>query len=249
MVWTKKQIKQHKEAAALLEEIKNEAFEYIKTHERCTEREVQNLIAEAYKEHNLKSALNKPIVAFGEGGAFPHYDASEQKKERHIKRGDVVEIDVWARLNEPRAPFADITWVGYRGTKIPKKVTRVFLNVVTARDASVSCLKEKLKNKAMPTGYEVDQAAMQVLIDAGFRYRKEILHTTGHSIGTTSPHGRFGGVSSKNKQPLKRNVGYTIEPGIYIKNAFGIRSEIDFYITRDYTLDITTPVQKELLLL
>jgi Xaa-Pro aminopeptidase len=42
-------------------------------------------------------------------------------------------------------------------------------------------------------------------------------------------------------------VGYTIEPGIYLKNKFGVRSEIDFYINEKNRVVITTKVQREIL--
>ena len=41
-------------------------------------------------------------------------------------------------------------------------------------------------------------------------------------------------------------MGYTIEPGIYFENDFGVRSEIDFYISRGKVV-VSGAVQKELL--
>jgi len=247
-MWTRRQTRQHREAGILLGKIKDGAFEYVRTHPRCSELDVQKFILEQYKKHNLKTALGRPIVAFGPSVAFPHYNPA-RARPRKLRKGYVVEIDVWARLNEPRAPYADITWVGYVGKRIPKNIKKVFDIVLEARSASLSLLRNHLRKKKLPTGYEVDHAAMQVLLLHGYKYRKEILHTTGHSLGTASPHGVYGAISSKNKELLKKNLGYTIEPGIYLKGKFGIRSEINFYITSSYKLEITSKVQKSLLLI
>ncbi|MEK6887140.1 MAG: M24 family metallopeptidase, partial [Nanoarchaeota archaeon] len=56
-------------------------------------------------------------------------------------------------------------------------------------------------------------------------------------------------VNRKNKTPLKINMLYTIEPGIYFKNKYGIRSEIDFYINNKRKVIITTKVQKKLIII
>ena len=73
------------------------------------------------------------------------------------------------------------------------------------------------------------------------------MHNTGHSLGMSKAHGRNGRLGHKYNKDLIRNMGYTIEPGIYFKNKFGIRSEIDFYISSNMKLVITTDVQKNIL--
>jgi len=242
-MWNKEQIFQHKQAVRILEHILTDAFLYIKNYKNCTELNVQNFILEEYKKNKLKTALGKPIVAFGASSAFPHYDPS-QGTPRTVKNGDVIKIDVWARLNKPHAPYGDITWMGYKGRRAPKTISNIFESVLKARDASVKELRNKLRNKKIPTGKEVDAVAMDVLLKSGGEFRKQILHTTGHSIGTTSPHGVYGAVSSRNKNKLKKNLGYTIEPGLYYKNRYGFRSEINCYITSEYKLIITTKPQR-----
>ena len=39
-----------------------------------------------------------------------------------IEDGDLIMIDIWARLNTEGAPFADITWMAYNGKEIPKEI-------------------------------------------------------------------------------------------------------------------------------
>ena len=80
----------------------------------------------------------------------------------------------------------------------------------------------------MPIGKEIDEIGCNLLIKRG--YRKNILHRTGHSIGFHSPHGKHGHLSLKNEEPILINMGYTIEPGVYLKGEFGVRSEINLFI-------------------
>jgi len=61
-----------------------------------------------------------------------------------------------------------------------------------------------------------------------------------------SPHGKYFRLSAKSNKYFRFNIPFTIEPGIYWKNKFGIRSEIDCYITEDYKLKIATTVQRKM---
>lgn len=43
------------------------------------------------------------------------------------------------------------------------------------------------------------------------------------------------------------DLGYTIEPGLYFENGFGVRDEIDFYINDNFELVITTNLRNNLI--
>lgn len=63
----------------------------------------------------------------------------------------------------------------------------------------------------------------------------------------SSPHGNKNRLKPNSHLSLHKNVAYTIEPGIYLKEKFGIRSEIDFYITDKFKLVLTTDLQKKII--
>ena len=240
--WAPETISLHKQAADLLAQVKDESFALIHDSPGIGELAVQGFIEKRFQDLGLVSSLGPPIVGFGAGSAIPHYFPTRSSNCR-LEPGTVVLIDIWARLNKPRAPFADITWVGYCGS-IPDKVQKVADTVFSARDAALAKVRARRAEGVMPTGAEVDLAARAVVVQAG--YENNILHRTGHSIGFHSPHGLFKNVNTSNPDPLVPELGYTIEPGIYLPGEFGIRSEIDFYIAKDRQLVVTTPVQKEL---
>jgi Xaa-Pro aminopeptidase len=132
--------------------------------------------------------------------------------------------------------------MGYYG-KVPKKVQKIFDIVLEARDKSLAYVKREVKKGSMPIGSEANRIAKDVIDSYG--YLKEFKHSTGHSLGNYSAHGNRGGLRPSNKRKLLR-MGYTIEPGIYFENDFGVRSEIDFYISRGKVV-VSGAVQKELL--
>ena len=58
-------------------------------------------------------------------------------------------------------------------------------------------------------------------------FEKYFIHSTGHGIGLDIHEKPY--ISPKSKQTLKPGMVFTIEPGIYIKNKFGVRIEDTMY--------------------
>ncbi len=241
MKWTEEQIKEHIKVAKVLEKTAKEAFDYIKHGGDAYEYDVAQFILKQFKKYKIKTD-RPPIVAFRQNTSFVHYYPSQYS--RKIKAESLIMIDLWGRLNKKGAPFADITVMGYYGKKIPAEVIKVFNVVKQARDKAVSYLKKSLKKGKMPTGFEVDKVARDYIKKEG--YGDNFLHGLGHSLGFTAPHGTGVRLNRKNKKLFSKMVGYTIEPGIYLKNKFGARSEIDFYVDERNRVVITTKVQREI---
>jgi len=247
MPWNNHQLQSHIKSAKLLDEIKTQSFNFIKKNPAISESKVQEFIMGKFKEKNLRLAEHSPIVAFGENTSFVHYFPKSSTKTYNLKPNTCILIDLWSRLNTHEAPFADITWMGFYGQKIPTEFQEIFDIVISARDACLKYLKIQLKKKAMPTGAELDAVARTIISKAG--YEKNFPHSTGHSLGFISPHGKVAGISCKNNAPLEKNLGYTIEPGIYLDGKFGARSEINFYINSQNKIIITTKMQNRLVII
>ncbi len=242
MPWNKEKINNHIKAARLLINIKDRALQFIKRNPGVTEYEVQAFILKQYKLNGLVTNWNNCIVAFRQNTSYVHYYPSQYCLK--LKPESLIMIDMWARLNKKSAPFADITWMAYSGKKIPKQILTSFNLVTQARNEAINFLKTNLAIGKIPTGRAVDMAARNIIAKAGFG--GNFLHTTGHSLGLNHPHGRNGRIGAKYNKPLKKNIGYTIEPAVYFKNEFGIRSEIDFYINNKMKLVITTKIQRSI---
>jgi Xaa-Pro aminopeptidase len=239
MAWSSEDISTHVNCCNALNDIKDEAFSFISRNRDVTEYDVKLFILNKFKEHDLNTNSG-PIVAFNSSASDMHY--MPKKKSKKLEENTLIMIDLWARFSGGRQPYSDITWMAYTG-KLSKEQLDVCNLVFNARDVCVRYLQRKLTSGVIPTGRELDIVTRRVIADKG--YAKAFKHTTGHSIGYNSPHGIYAPLKKTNCNPLKVNMGYTIEPGIYLK-SFGARSEIDFYITSDKKLVITTKVQKEL---
>jgi len=240
-MWNKKQIKSHKVSAEILKKVNNSAFNLIKARKSINEKDVIDFILKEFKKYKLKIDDYPPIVAFGKNTDAPHYFA--KGKGRKLTKSSVILIDIWARQKQKGSPFADITWMAYYGNEIPKQLDEIHKINTKARDLALDFIKLNLKKGRIPSGKDIDYVVRSYISEKGFG--KCFKHGTGHPLGFYSAHGRDGNIRKANKKPLLINMGYTIEPGIYIKGKFGVRNELDFYIDKNLNLIITTPVQKD----
>jgi Xaa-Pro dipeptidase len=117
--------------------------------------------------------------------------------------------------------------------------------VRTARDAAVSFVSTRVESGDFPCGWEVDEVCRRVIRDAG--YGDRFLHRTGHSIGE-EVHGNGANIDNLETRDGRRllpRTCFSIEPGIYLAGAFGIRSELDVYLADREALIFGQPVQTE----
>lgn len=229
---TKKGYELQKKACNLALKIKDEAFLKIKTdvekHGESDEYQIQSFIAKRFHEEGMVFD-EPPIVAIGLNASNPHY-APTKEKHSSISKGDLVLIDMWAKMDDPESGWADITWMGYVGNKVPANYEQRFAIVKKARDAVIAFLKKSLLTRKV-AGYEADDQARKVIEEAG--YGEYFVHRTGHSIANgDSPHGpgaNLDDYETKDERLLIDGTSFSDEPGIYAPD-FGVRSETDLHI-------------------
>jgi Xaa-Pro dipeptidase len=229
--WTKEQLDGHLEAGVRVDRVRREAFERIgaklRAPERVTEWEIQQFIATRFKEEGLFTD-HGPDVAVNANASNPHYDP-KQNACSEIKKGDVVLIDMWAKLNQADAVYYDITWMGFCGAQAPDAMERVFRVVTAARDSAIRCAQDAVTSKRELCGYEVDDAARAVIREQGFG--EYFFHRTGHSIGP-DVHGtgaNMDNLETHDERKVIPGTCFSVEPGVYLPE-FGVRSEVNVYV-------------------
>jgi Xaa-Pro aminopeptidase len=244
--WTEEQRQSHFEAVRLVDFVKDEGFRFIGDQLRrgnsITEYDAQQFMWELFEKHHL-IADHPMIVAVNANASNPHY-TPEKSHHSPIRKGDLVLIDIWAKLKKPGAIYGDITWMGYAGSEIPEKMQTIFEIVKGAQRAAFQLISNNYY-KGKPTyGWQADEAARQHI--AGYGYGDYYLHRTGHNIGQ-QVHGNgahLDNLETRDQRKLIEGTGFSIEPGIYLPE-FGIRSEIDVYIGPDGPV-ITSPEQTQI---
>ena len=156
-------------------------------------------------------------------------------------------IDAATKLNKPEAVATDQTWTGYVGESVPEEYSRIFNIVREARDAAIDFVRKNIQAGKSIRGAEVDDVSRGVITRAGFG--EQFTHRTGHSIGEET-HGNGVNIDdfeTRDSRPIVPGVCFSIEPGIYLEGKFGVRSEINVYVS-DKDIEVTgQPIQTEII--
>ena len=191
--------------------------EYIENNDNISEYDVAEQLEKEFKRFGAKSLSFKSIVAKDKNSALAHY--SKCSKDEIIKDGSLVLIDCGSYYEQGLA--TDITRVFVKGkpSELQKRVYTTVLKMFL-----------HAYNSNLNVGYDIDALARQIysqnLID-GFVFNHGLGHGIGISVHEYPPN------LSKNeiaKVEIKDNMCFTIEPGLYNENHFGVRLENSCYM-------------------
>jgi Xaa-Pro aminopeptidase len=165
------------------------------------------------------------IVASGERSAFPHGTASEAK----LPRRGFVTLDFGVILN---GYCSDMTRTVHLG-RATEREREAYDAVLAAQESAVAAVAAGMK------AGDVDEAARSVLREA--KLADYFTHSTGHGVGLEiheSPR-----IAMAQQTLLTKGMVITIEPGIYIPSAFGLRIE-DTVVVERRGCRVLTPATK-----
>jgi Xaa-Pro aminopeptidase len=208
-----------------------------------TEFDIVEWLAEAMRREGLIWE-HRPNVSAQENSANPHYEPPSSGS-RTIRNGDFLLIDIWGKLAQPSAIYYDVTWTGVIGREPTEREQLVFSTVRAARDAAIAAIQTAFAANKPIAGFEADDAARAVIRHACFG--EKFIHRTGHNIGTDL-HGAGAHLDNLETHDTRRilaNTCFSIEPGIYLPDDFGVRSEVNM-ITRPGSATVTGRIQTEL---
>lgn len=239
-VWDDDQARMHFAAEKVTVEAFKVAYQFIadeiRTKGESSEVAVQSRIMKHFADSGC-TTYSPPIVGVGPHGGDPHYEPNPAA-DTPIRKGDFVLVDLWCKLDQPRAVYSDLTRTVFVGETVPEKYTKIFNIVAAARDAAIACVKDAFASNTPIVGATVDNACRDVIVKAG--YGDYYTHRTGHNIGQ-EVHGNgahIDGLETREDRTLIRRTCFSIEPGIYLPE-FGVRSEINVYIDASGTVHVT----------
>lgn len=190
---------------------------YIENNDNISEYDIAEQLEKEFKRFGAKSLSFKSIVAKDKNSALAHY--SKCSKDEVLEDGSLVLIDCGAYYEQGLA--TDITRVFVKGepSELQKRVyttvLKMFLNAY---------------NSNFKTGYEIDALARDIYSKnelEGFEFNHGLGHGIGINVHEYPPN------LSKNdmaKVEIKDNMCFTIEPGLYNENHFGVRLENSCYM-------------------
>jgi Xaa-Pro dipeptidase len=236
-VWDDDQWAMHLEACKHTDSAYDVAWKFIadqvRQHGETTEMAVSDVIM-AHFARNQLTTYHPPIIGVNAHSGDPHYETGTAP----IRQGDFVLVDLWAKVDRPRAVYSDLTRVGFVGESVPEKYESIFQIVAAARDAAIQLVRDRFAAGQPLQGYEVDDACRAVIEKAG--YGPQFVHRTGHSIGQ-EVHGNGANMDNLETHETRRVLPgccFSVEPGIY-QEEFGVRSEVDVFIDRRNQVHVT----------
>lgn len=191
------------------------AYEIIlESKEEISENKIEEIMDEFKKENrnHLTNSFRTTVGVDSNSGDL-HHENSDQK----MSNNSMVLIDTGSHY---LFGTTDIT------RTISRAVTGDIKRIYTLVLKSVIAAKLVGKN---PTGRDIDKAAREVLKKQNIFYAS----ATGHGIGTgMNVHEKYPMVGFLESKIMKNNV-FSIEPGYYDSNKFGIRIEDNVFLGKN----------------
>ncbi len=172
----------------------------------------------------------EPIVAINENAAKPHATFTDKK----LKKGDLLLLD--AGIKHKRYCSDRTRTISISKTismdKIQKfkdkKKQKIYDTVLKAQEKAIKAIEVGKKIS------ELDKIARGVIEEAG--YGKYFVHSLGHGVGLDIHEWPY--VNSRNEMKIAEGMVFTVEPGIYIPNEFGVRIEDMAFVNLDGSVEI-----------
>ena len=221
IIKTKDEVQKLQKAAAIADRIFESLTKELQTNRIMfkTEKDIAEFIDQHAKKWGDGPSF-ETIVASGKNAALPHYVPQNVP----IQRGFCV-LDFGVKYKNYISDISRTIFFGIPEKEEIAKYTKV-------RSANERAIKELKIGKKLK---DIDKLSRKE-----FNYP----HSLGHGIGVEvheAPN-----VSPKSKDIIKENMCFTIEPGMYVPEKFGIRIEDDMWMTKNNPVQLTKST-KELL--
>ncbi len=190
-----------------------------------SERKLFNSAENIFKNYGELELSFAPIVALDENTAKPHAFRSSKV----LQKDALLLLDAGIKYkrycsDRTRTVGVSESMVFDKYAKFKnRKKQRIYDTVLRAQEASFK--KARVGIRAS----EIDKAGREVIEKAG--YGKYFIHSTGHGVGLDIHELPI--IGARSKDIIEENMVFTIEPGIYLPNEFGVRIEDTVIAKRD----------------
>ena len=163
-------------------------------------------------------ALSFPVIsAFGKNSALPHAIPGD----RTLHANEPVLFDWGAKLN---GYCSDMTRTVTMG-KPNKQFNKIFTIVYDAQQKAIEAIRPGVSSKS------IDDIARNHIADKGFK--DFFSHGLGHGVGLAVHEPPSISPLVEKNISIKKNMVFTVEPGIYLPDWGGIRLENMVLVTRN----------------
>ncbi len=226
MIKTKEEIEKLKYASSLTDK----GFEYICKNIKpgMTEIQIAKMLDEYMFSLGASGVAFDTIVGSGVNSSQIHSIPTERK----IQEEDIILMDFGYIVNGYCSDMSRTIFVG----KITDKQKEMYDLVYKTQMNAIENIKVGM------TAKEADLLGRKFILDKGLDYN----HALGHGIGQVVHEELV--LSPKRDTILEKNMVFTIEPGIYLENEFGIRIE-DVVLLKDDGVETLSNATKKVVVI
>ena len=189
-----------------------------------TERAVQGLfLTEMARREEVDRASFAPIVATGRNAWEIHHLPDNTV----IQNNNLLLLDLGVIYQGYASDMTRTIALGHP----TEHMREVYATITQAQEAAIASMRPGASTHA------VDAAAREVITQAG--HGKGFTHGLGHSIGLETHDPGLNLSPFTNDETLVPGMAFTVEPGTYFKDGFGVRTEDVLIVTKDSPLNIT----------
>lgn len=186
-----------------------------------TEEEVVGLIEYEIKKFGVEKMSFPTMVLFGDHAASPHGNPGSRK----LQPNEWVLFDLGVVY---KGYTSDMTRTVIYG-KADDETKEIYNLVKEAQEKAQAFVKPGVR------AGEIDRTARLHIEEAG--YCEYFSHRLGHGLGK-SVH-EYPNIAPGVELEIKENMCFSIEPGVYIEDHYGVRVEDCVYVTRSGALPLT----------
>lgn len=214
------------------QDITDKTFSYLLSYieKGRTEKDIA-LAAELFMRKNGSEGIAFDIISVsGKNSSLPHGEPTDKR----LEKGDFLTIDMGSVFLGYCSDMTRTVAIG----SFDEEQELVYNTVLLAQISALNAIKEGV------TGSFVDKIARDIITNAGFG--DAFGHGLGHGVGVEiheTPR-----LAPSYDFDIKARMVVTVEPGIYIKDSFGVRIEDLIVVTKDGCENLTKS-SKELIVL
>lgn len=219
---TEAEINHYKEAFKKTDLALLETRKFIEETENISEYDIKLELEKNFKKYGAICQSFNSIIAKDANSSLAHY--SKSSKDEILKNGSLVLIDCGAFYEGGLA--TDITRVFVKGT--PTELQRTVYTTV------LKAFLKAFNTKNCACGLKIDKVAREFLENnspEGFVFNHGLGHGIGVSVHEAPP--RLSTSCEASIYPLENNMCFTIEPGLYKNDVFGVRLENSCYFKNE----------------
>ncbi len=223
-----KEISYLKKAAEIADRVGESIQDFIAAG--VSEKELSHEIEYRLKSYGDGKLAFSPVVAAGPNSSSPHNLPGDYK----IKTGDAITPDFGCLYNNYCSDISRTYFLEH----VEQQKAEIYEIVREAQKRAIEKIQPGVEVE------KVDLAARNFIEDKG--YGDYFLHRTGHGVGLDYHEEPY--VKKGNKRKLEPGMVFSVEPGIYLPEKFGVRIE-DIVVVRENGAEVLNKLSKDLVVI